>query len=53
MSKEATVAEADVANAVTIEVANLAAILSNGQEVSSLRDEDGLLDEYAMFWAWR
>jgi hypothetical protein len=50
---EATVAEADVANAVTIEVANWAAILSNGQEVNSWRDEDGLLDEYAMFWAWR
>ena len=49
---EAT-AEEDVADAVTSEVASWAAILPNGHEVSSFRDEDGLLDEYAMFWAWR
>ncbi len=42
-----------MANAVTTEVANWAAILLNRQEVNSFRDEDGLLDEYAMFWAWR
>ena len=50
--EEAT-AEEDVADAVTSEVASWAAILPNGHEVSSFRDEDGLLDEYAMFWAWR